>query len=103
MTKLDVNTLMEFFENGRKDGGSFDEGIQFVIERMLVDPDFLLRVYKTPVARTPGGPTLQIKAASNVKAPAYKLSDIDVASRLAFFIWSSIPDDALLTLAEKAS
>jgi mono/diheme cytochrome c family protein len=101
VTKLDLNTLMEFFENGRKDGGSFDEGIQFAIERMLVDPDFLLRVYKTPVARTPGGPTLQIKTSTAPKASVYKLNDIDLASRLAFFIWSSIPDDQLLTLAEK--
>ncbi len=101
VTKLDVNTLMEFFENGRRDGGSFDEGIQFAIERMLVDPDFLLRVYKTPVARAPGGPTLQIKASVTPKVAAYKLSDVDLASRLSFFIWSSIPDDQLLATAEK--
>jgi hypothetical protein len=101
VTKLDVNTLMEFFQNGRKDGGSFDEGIQFAIERMLVDPDFLLRVYKTPIARTPGGPALQVKASTTAKASAYKLNDIDLASRLSFFIWSSIPDDQLLQLAEK--
>ena len=101
VTKADVNTLMEFFTNGRKDT-NFEEGIQFALERMLVDPDFLLRVYKTPVARTPGGPAFQIKAVANTKAPApYKLSDVDVASRLSFFIWSSIPDDQLLTLAER--
>jgi len=100
-TKADLTTLMDFFAQGRKDGGSFDEGIQFAMERMLVDPDFLLRIYKTPVARTPGGPALQVKAAA-IKAPAaYKLSDIDLASRLSFFLWSSIPDDQLLTLAER--
>lgn len=101
VTKADVSTLMEFFTNGRKDT-NFDEGIQFALERMLVDPDFLLRVYKTPVARTPGGPAFQVQAASPAKSrAAYKLPDLDVASRLSFFLWSSIPDDQLLTLAER--
>ena len=101
VNKTDLATLMEFFTNGRKDT-NFDEGIQFAIERMLVDPDFLLRVYKTPVARTPGGPAFQVQATAKAKAPAaYKLSDIDLASRLSFFIWSSIPDDRLLGLAER--
>lgn len=90
-TKADVETLMMFYENGRKEGDSFDAGVQYALERMLVDPDFLLRVYKIPAAA-------QLKAA----APAtYKLSDIELASRLSFFLWSSIPDDTLLTLAEK--
>jgi len=84
-TKADVNTLLEFFDTGRKDGGSFDNGIQFALERMLVDPDFLLRVYRDP-PKTTG---------------SYRLSDLELASRLSFFLWSSIPDDRLLTLAER--
>ena len=44
----DVNTLLDFFKSGRKDGGSFDAGVQFALERLLVDPDFLLRVYRDP-------------------------------------------------------
>ena len=48
VTKADVQTLLEFFDNGRQDGGSFDTGIQFALERMLVDPDFLLRVHRDP-------------------------------------------------------
>jgi hypothetical protein len=82
-TKADVQTLLEFFGNGRRDGASFDNGIQYALERMLVDPDFLLRVHR---ASSPSG--------------TYRLSDLDVASRLSFFLWSSIPDDRLLTLAE---
>ncbi len=74
----DRKTLLEFFEAGRKDGGSFDHGIQFALERMLVDPDFLLRV------RRAGRP-----------------SDFDLASRLSFFLWSSAPDEALLNAAER--
>jgi len=86
-TKKDVDTLLQFFDSGRQDGGSFDTGIQFALERMLVDPDFLLRVYRDP-AKAKGEPA------------SYRLSDVELASRLSFFLWSSIPDDRLLTLAE---
>jgi mono/diheme cytochrome c family protein len=84
-TKADTDTLLQFFDSGRKDGGSFDAGVQFALERMLVDPDFLLRVYRDPAKAS--GP--------------YRLSDVELASRLSFFLWSSIPDDRLLGLAEK--
>ena len=79
VTSADTNTLLAFFDTGRRDSGDFDGGIQFALERLLVDPDFLLRVY-----RSDG-----------------RLSDLEVASRLSFFLWSSIPDDRLLTLAEQ--
>jgi hypothetical protein len=84
VTKSDADTLLGFFDQGRQDGGSFDNGIQFALERMLVDPDFLLRVVRDPAA----------------KSAVYRLSDVELASRLSFFLWSSIPDDHLLTLAE---
>ncbi|HET9216400.1 MAG TPA: DUF1592 domain-containing protein [Terriglobia bacterium] len=83
----DVATLVEFFDRGRTEGKSFEAGIQFALERMLVDPDFLLRVIQEPRNRVPGKP--------------YALSNIELASRLSFFLWSSIPDDQLLTLAER--
>jgi mono/diheme cytochrome c family protein len=88
VTAADMRTLLEFFETGRQDGKSFDAGIQFALERMIIDPDFLLRVYRDPVPLEPGN-------------TAYHLSDLDVASRLSFFLWSSIPDDRLLSVAEK--
>jgi len=75
----DTKTLLEFFESGRTDGGSFDAGIQFALERLLADPDFLLRVYRS----------------------SGRLSDLEIASRLSFFLWSSIPDERLLALAEQ--
>ena len=91
VTKVDVQTLLEFFGTGRRDGGSFDTGIQFALERLLVDPDFLLRVHRDPVASR--------QAATG---PAtYRLTDVEVASRLSFFLWSSIPDERLLSLAER--
>ena len=55
VTNADVQTLLEFFDSGRRDGGSFDAGIQFALERMLVDPDFLLRVHRDPPARRQAG------------------------------------------------
>jgi hypothetical protein len=76
VTDGDVGTLMQFFDTGRRSGG-FDAGIQFALERMLVDPDFLLRVHRPDNAA------------------------IELASRLSFFLWSSIPDDRLLSLAER--
>jgi len=91
VTNRDVQTLVEFFDSGRNDGGNFDAGIQFALERMLVDPDFLLRVHRDPSA------TKQAGSAPNT----YRLSDIEVASRLSFFLWGSIPDERLLALAER--
>jgi mono/diheme cytochrome c family protein len=96
VTSGDVQTLVEFFDNGRRDG-TFDAGIQFALERMLVDPDFLLRIHRDPiVGAEPGRPEGGARS-----VPAYRLSDIELASRLSFFLWSSIPDDRLLALAER--
>jgi hypothetical protein len=86
ITNADLDTLMPFFESGRRDGGTFDAGIQFALERMLVDPDFLLRVQQDAPGARPG---------------VVRLTDIEIASRLSFFLWSSIPDEPLLELAER--
>jgi mono/diheme cytochrome c family protein len=100
VTNRDVQTLVDFFDAGRRDGGSFDAGIQFALERLLVDPDFLLRVHKdSRTQSTVAG--RQSTVAGQPPAAASRLSDIEVASRLSFFLWSSIPDDRLLTLAER--
>ena len=85
-TPADVQSLMSFYEAGRKDGG-FDAGMQFALEKLLVSPDFLFRVERDPAGVKPG--------------MSYKVSDIELASRLSFFLWSSLPDNQLLTLAEQ--
>ena len=90
VTKADLDTLLEFYEKGRREGGSFEAGIQFALERMLVDPDFLLRVQRDP-------PT----SSDAPHATTHRLTDIELASRLSFFLWSSLPDEALLDLAER--
>src|ERR1044071_2660355 len=83
-TAADAQTLLQFFADGRREGGSFDTGIQFALERVLVDPDFLLRVHKPQAGNGP-----------------YRLSDLELASRLSFFLWNSIPDERLLEAAER--
>src|ERR1700733_7616636 len=70
-TKADVDTLLQFFDNGKQDGGSFDTGIQFALERMLVDPDFLLRVVRDPA-----------EPKAKAEPAAYRVSDVELASRL---------------------
>ncbi len=85
-TDQDVEMLLEFFRQGRSEGGSFDAGIQLALERLVVDPEFLFRVYRQPTGVEPGD--------------VYELDDVEVASRLSFFLWSSIPDEPLLELAE---
>ena len=81
----DLATLMDFYRVGRGDGG-FDAGIQLALERVLIAPDFLFRVERDPVDAESG--------------TAYALSDLETASRLSYFLWSSGPDDELLALAE---
>ena len=85
-TPADVQTLLPFFENGRREGGSFDAGIQLALERVLVDPDFLLRLYRDP---------------SPSRSTPTRLSDLELASRLSFFLWNSVPDERLLDAAER--
>jgi hypothetical protein len=87
VAKEDVPTLMEFYQRGRSDGGSFDSGIDLALRRLLASPKFLVRVERDPMAVPAGA--------------AYRLSDLEIASRLSFFLWSSIPDDTLLDVASK--
>ncbi|MBI4885644.1 MAG: DUF1592 domain-containing protein [Acidobacteria bacterium] len=96
----DVKTLLAFFADGRREGGSFDAGVQFALERALVDPDFLLRVHRDPPA-SGNPPGYVVSGFSRTRTAVYPLSDVELASRLSFFLWGSIPDEALLGLAER--
>jgi hypothetical protein len=84
-TASEVNNLMEFYQAGRTDGGKFDDGIEVVLERVLADPEFVYRLEPEP-ANLAAGKT-------------YRISDLALASRLSFFLWSSVPDDQLIDLA----
>ncbi len=81
----DLAELMAFYEAGRAEKGAFDGGVQFALRRMLASPEFLFRIERDPPAAAPG--------------EAFTLTDIELASRLSFFLWSSIPDEELLSVA----
>jgi hypothetical protein len=83
-TGPEIETLLTFYRSGSKHGG-FEEGVRAAIERMLVSFNFLFRIESRPAF---------------AKATA-RLSDLDLASRLSFFLWSTIPDEQLLTLATR--
>ncbi len=84
VTDGDMEKLMGFYQRGRNEG-DFDYGIEMALARVLVGSDFVFRFEKEP-ASLPAGAT-------------YRISDLELASRLSFFLWSSIPDDELLHLA----
>jgi hypothetical protein len=86
VTEAEVETLVGFYRAGRSDG-SFDGGIQHALERLLCSPEFLFR----------------IERGDGATAAASRTTDFDLASRLSFFLWSSIPDDELLDLASRGT
>lgn len=88
VTRAEVEPLLTFYRNARRAaGGTFETGIRAALERLLVDPEFLYRIEADPTGVAPGA--------------TYRLSDLELASRLSFFLWSSIPDDELLAVAER--
>jgi mono/diheme cytochrome c family protein len=81
----DVARLMPFYEAGREGGGSFDQGIEQVVAAVLASPDFLYRAIQAPQGTSPNS--------------EFALTNLELASRLSFFLWNTGPDDELLTLA----
>jgi mono/diheme cytochrome c family protein len=79
-----LQTLMQFYAEGRS-AGTFDEGIHHAVARLLVDPQFVFRMEHVPATLAEGA--------------VYRLTDTEIAARLSFFLWSSLPDDTLLDLA----
>lgn len=86
VTDADVQKALKFFRQGRKDA-NIDSGLEMALSAILVNPQFLFRVEQDPKDAKPNA--------------SYPLSDLDLASRLSFFLWSSLPDDELLDLAER--
>ena len=81
--KDDVKDLLAFYDQARADGGDFDDGVRLGIQGMLANPRFMFRTEQA--VRTPGG--------------GYRVSDVDLASRLSFFLWATLPDQELLKAA----
>ena len=86
ITEADIQVPLKFYRSARAEGG-FENGIEMAVRALLVNPQFVFRIEKDP-------PNVRPKQ-------AYRISDVDLASRLSFFLWSSIPDDELLDLATK--
>jgi cytochrome c551/c552 len=86
VTDKDTEVLLSFYQNGRNKG-DFEAGIQMGLQRILADPEFVTRFERVPDKVTPGSP--------------YRISDLELASRLSYFIWSSVPDDQLITVASQ--
>lgn len=84
-TSADVTALMSFYQEGRNDGGTFDDGIEAVLQRVIADPEFVYRLEPEPAGLHTG--------------KTYRISDLALASRLSFFLWSSVPDEELLDVA----
>jgi mono/diheme cytochrome c family protein len=83
-TAIDLDRLMPFFVEGRQKG-SFDDGVQLALRRILASPSFIYRLEGDPVSVADGA--------------AYRVDDVALATRLSFFLWSSIPDEELLAVA----
>jgi cytochrome c551/c552 len=81
----DLESLLSFYQQERNKTGRFEAGIEIALRRILADPEFVFRFEPPPAGVAPGEP--------------YRISDTELASRLSFFLWSSIPDDELLNLA----
>jgi mono/diheme cytochrome c family protein len=86
VTAADMNRLMPFYETARRDGGTFDQGIEQVVAAVLVSPQFLYRAIRGPKEAAPD--------------TEFALTDLELASRLSFFLWNTGPDQELLALAE---
>jgi mono/diheme cytochrome c family protein len=84
-TSADLATLTEFYRSGRSDHGTFDDGIEAALQRVLTDPEFVYREEAEPSGLAAG--------------KTYRIGDLALASRLSFFLWSSVPDDELIDLA----
>jgi cytochrome c551/c552 len=81
----DLESLLSFYQKERSSKGSFDAGIEMALRRILADPEFVFRFEPPPASVAPNTP--------------YRITDTELASRLSFFLWSSIPDEELLNLA----
>ena len=94
LSESDVDALLAFYRQGYAAGrataaGGFEAGIQRALRRLLAHPEFLLRIERDPAGAARGAP--------------YRVSDVELASRLSFFLWSSIPDDELLDAASRGT
>ena len=101
VTDSELRRLMSFYQTERDRGRSFDAGIEAALAFMLVSPQFIFRFERDPSEVVEGGVERVEIAQTQQVGPdgIYRISDLELASRLSFFVWSSVPDDELLDLA----
>ncbi len=87
LTDAEMERLLGYFQRGQNQGGGFDSGIESALAFVLVSPEFLFRAETDPGRAAPGS--------------AYRISDLELASRLSFFLWSSVPDEELIAAASR--
>jgi len=97
-TPKEITTLMTFFGEGRK-GASFEDGIEYALRLVLASPQFLVRAEREPFDSAQGKPVNSARGKATSTRVGYRITDLELASRLSFFLWSSIPDDELITVA----
>jgi hypothetical protein len=86
LTNTDTETLMNFYRSGSPEGG-FEQGIEAALQFILAHPEFVFRTESAPANVKPG--------------ETYRISDLELASRLSFFLWSNLPDDELISIASQ--
>ena len=89
LSAADFEGLNKFFQQGRKEGGDFESGIRMALQAMLASPKFLFRLEQAPAT---------VRAGQN-----YRITDVDLAERLSFFLWAAGPDDELLKIAQRGT
>ena len=87
VSRSDVDALMQFYEKGAQSGGGFEAGVRMALQAMLSSLHFVFRVEEVPATARPGS--------------TYRISDLDLASRLSFFLWGTIPDAELIEIARR--
>src|SRR5688572_24653613 len=89
LSTADFDGLHKFYQQGRKDGGDFESGIRMAVQAILASPRFLFRLEEAPATARPG--------------QNYRITDLDLATRLSFFLWGTGPDDELLKIAQRGT
>ena len=89
LTAQDYDGLQKFYQQGRQEGGDFESGIRLAVQAILASPKFLFRLEETPATVRAG--------------QSYRINDLDLASRLSFFLWGTGPDEALLKVASRGT
>jgi hypothetical protein len=105
VTSKEVDRYLQLFREAQKDGDSFADGIDLALQAILVSPDFLFRIEQAPASQSAAAShnATLVRSSLAMPATAHPISDYELASRLSYFLWSSMPDDELMHCAERGT